>query len=380
MESQRESPCLPSRRCSAWSSIWVCFPCLAPNTAAELSRALHTRRESSERTHHATHVDVPVNAEADAPLFTVVIPAHNTAATVGAAIASALAQSRSDLEIIVVDDGSTDNTVSVARQYESDPRLRVVTRERGGPGAARNTALALASGRYVSMLDSDDLWLPTHLETAARALEQDPKPALAYSDAWELDDPPGLIRRESAGGEFGRLDAETFLRRLVERNFLFNSSVTIRREVLEAVGGCNEQLRAAVDFDLWLRIAAAGYDAVGVNDRDTVYRVRRGSIQNDPRNELQAYRYLIEVYRAVGEEWDVPFDVAHIARARRAALEREVEILTGQRVAVSMLLALRRRAGRVKRTLVPRRVWYSDPPPEVAALLASSAACAQSKG
>jgi O-antigen/teichoic acid export membrane protein/glycosyltransferase involved in cell wall biosynthesis len=351
---------------------------LAPNTAAELSRALRTRRENSEGP-HAARVAAPLNTDAGAPLFTVVIPAHNTAATIGAAIASALAQSLSDLEVIVVDDGSTDNTVSVARQYESDPRLRVVSRERGGPGAARNTALALASGRYVSMLDSDDLWLPTHLEAAARALEQDPKPSLAYSDAWSLDDPPGRIRRESAGGEFGRLDAETFLTRLVEGNFLFNSSVTIRRDVLEAVGGCNEQLKAAVDFDLWLRIAAAGHDAVGVTDRDIVYRVRLGSIQNDPRNELQAYRYLIEVYRAVGHEWDVPSHVAHIARARQAALEREVEILSGHRAVVSMLLALRRRAGRTKRAVMPSLVWYSDPPPEVAALLASSAAGAESK-
>jgi O-antigen/teichoic acid export membrane protein/glycosyltransferase involved in cell wall biosynthesis len=344
---------------------------LAPDTAADLSRALHVRERT--RGPHVTRVGAPLNSDLDDPSFTVVIPAHNTAATIGAAIASALAQSRPDLEVIVVDDGSTDDTVSVARQYERDPRVRVLKRERGGPGAARNTALAQASGRYVSMLDSDDLWLPTHLEVAAGVLEQDPRPALVYSHAWSLDDPPGLIRRESAGGECGRLTAETFLRRLVERNFLFNSAVTVRRDVLEAVGGCNEKLKAAVDFDLWLRIAAAGYDAAGVSDRDTVYRVRRGSIQNDPRNELQAYRNLIEVYRAVDEDWDVPSDVAHIARARRATLEREVEILTGKRVVVATLLALRRRAGRFKRALVRDRIWYADPPPEVAALLASSA-------
>ena len=307
----------------------------------------------------------------DPPSFTVVIPAYNTAGTVGAAIASALGQTRSDLEIVVVDDGSTDDTISAIRRCEFDPRLRVLTRERGGPGAARNTALEHAAGRYISMLDSDDLWLPTHLEAAARALEQDPEPALVYSNAWRLDEPPGRIRRQSAGAEFGRLTAEALLRRLVEGNFLVNSTVTVRRDALEAVGGCNEQLDAAVDFDLWLRIAAAGYDAVGVRDRDTVYRARRGSIQNDPRNELRAYRSLIEVYRAVGEEWNVPAEVQHSARARRAALERQVEILTGKRTAAAMLLALRRLAGRGKRALLRRRIWYAEPPPEVAAVLLS---------
>ena len=96
----------------------------------------------------------------EAPLVTVVVPAFNAAATIEPTIRSILAQTLSDLEVIVVDDGSHDDTVGVVRRIEAQCPVKLVQRENGGPSAARNSGLEVARGRFVSVLDSDDLWLP----------------------------------------------------------------------------------------------------------------------------------------------------------------------------------------------------------------------------
>jgi glycosyltransferase involved in cell wall biosynthesis len=118
--------------------------------------------------------------------FSVVIPAYNTADTLGEAIDSVLAQTRQDFEIIVVDDGSSDDTAAVAEGF-GDRRIRVYRQENAGPSAARNRGIAEALGEYVSSLDSDDLWLPDYLAEMGRALEENPRADFAYTHAWILD-------------------------------------------------------------------------------------------------------------------------------------------------------------------------------------------------
>src|SRR5262249_46526832 len=213
-----------------------------------------------------------------APTFSVVMPAHNTASMIGDAIASVLAQTRTDFELLVVDDRSTDGTPDVVRRFADDPRVELLpSGPERGPGAARNAAIARARGRYVSMLDSDDLWLPTYLEAVGAALDRHASAGLACTLRWTLDDPPGLLRRSvrPARAEPEVLAAAAFLARLAQRNFVVNSTVTLRRSLAVELGGCNSALRAAVDFDLWLRTAAAGYGAVFLQEPLAVYRVRR---------------------------------------------------------------------------------------------------------
>lgn len=106
----------------------------------------------------------------DAPLFSVVIPIYNRADVLGIALASVRAQNCTDFEVIVVDDGSSDDPARVVREL-ADPRVRIVRQENRGAAAARNRGIDEACGRYVSFLDSDDRFLPHHLETMARLLE-----------------------------------------------------------------------------------------------------------------------------------------------------------------------------------------------------------------
>ncbi len=110
---------------------------------------------------------------ADAPLFSVVIPAYKCADFIPITLQSVYAQTETNLEIVVVNDGSPDNTAAVLEQ-ETDPRLRVITQENGGECAARNRGVREARGKYVAFLDSDDAWLPDHLATARDFFEKHP--------------------------------------------------------------------------------------------------------------------------------------------------------------------------------------------------------------
>jgi glycosyltransferase involved in cell wall biosynthesis len=132
------------------------------------------------------------------PTFSIVMPAYNTAQTIGAAIKSVLAQTRGDFELIVVNDGSTDGTAAQVEPYLSDGRVRLISQPNSGQARARNAAIEVARGTYVSLLDSDDLWLPRYLDVMAATLGADPAAAVAYTDAWVLDDELRRIARQTA--------------------------------------------------------------------------------------------------------------------------------------------------------------------------------------
>ena len=116
---------------------------------------------------------VPDAARGAAPRFSVVVPTYDRADSVGHTLASVFAQTLDDFELVVVDDGSTDDTLGALARID-DPRLVVATQANAGPAAARNHGMRLARGAHVAFLDSDDLWYPEFLETAARLLDEDP--------------------------------------------------------------------------------------------------------------------------------------------------------------------------------------------------------------
>ena len=129
------------------------------------------------------------------PRFTVVMPAYNAAGTIESAVGSVLRQTIKEFELIIVDDGSTDDTLARLERFAGDPRVHVVSQPNRGPGAARNTAIGLARGAIVSMLDSDDLWLPTYLAAMDEALRTEVDSGFAYTDAWVLGDAGRIAAR-----------------------------------------------------------------------------------------------------------------------------------------------------------------------------------------
>lgn len=307
------------------------------------------------------------------PTFTIAMPAYNARRTIRSAIRSVLAQTRQDFELLVVDDGSRDDTGTHVERF-GDERVRLLRQANAGPGAARNLAIKAGRGRYVSMLDSDDLWLPTYLETMAGILDSNPEVGLAYTDAWVLDDATGRIRRTSAmqyqhPPRDPPRDPLAFLALLLRRgNFIFTSA-TVPREVVERVGLFESALKPAEDFGLWLRIVGAGFQAMRTAEKLAVYRKHPGSLSTDEAAILEGER---ESVRLVVEEFDVPESIRDLARARLRTLDRRLAGFGHEAGLTPALARVRARALRAKIAFVEPFSWYRHPPAEIARLLADA--------
>jgi glycosyltransferase involved in cell wall biosynthesis len=306
-------------------------------------------------------------SSAEPPVCSVVIPAYNAAATVDAAIRSALSQTRSDLEVIVIDDGSTDTTAEVAEQI-GDPRVRVLSQPNRGLPAARNAGIRAARGTYVAFLDSDDLWLPSYLDLATRALAAINNPGFAYTDAYTFEPVTGKVYRHPTMHRMHPpvpppADAAGFLLELLKRNFVYVSTV-VPRSVLDEVGGFDESRTSVEDYELWLRILVAGHPAAWVPGQHALYRMHGGQMSS---RLTTMYQNVADVYASLRLE-DMP-TVAHreLLESRRQWAQRELAALEGK----SSLHGLRRRVshtlGRIRLRSGLGGSWYEAAPPEVAA-------------
>jgi glycosyltransferase involved in cell wall biosynthesis len=265
---------------------------------------------------------------AEAPVFSVVIAAHNAARTLPSTIRSVLAQTRQGFEIVVVDDGSTDGTDEALRGVPDD-RISYIRQVNLGPAAARNAGIERAAGEYVCLLDSDDLWLPDYLERMGAALEADPGAGLAYTDAWRLDDVTRRVRRwttmrSQRPPRRPPAQREALLAAMLERNFVYTSA-TVRRQVLDDVGGFKTFTRSE-DYELWLRIAASGTRFVNAGKVLAVYRDRPGSRMDDP---VAMVRGRAEILEHVLATYDLTEADRSVVEKRLQEATRELAILTG---------------------------------------------------
>jgi glycosyltransferase involved in cell wall biosynthesis len=255
----------------------------------------------------------------ESPLFSIITPMYNVADVVGSAIRSAQAQTLGDFELIALDDGSSDGSAELVRELgHDDPRIRVEAQPNAGANAARNRAMAMARGRYITFLDSDDLKLPTYLETVHAALEANPNAGLAFTDAYILDDATRRIHRRTfmeAAGPYDPppRDRVEFLEKLLETCFIPFSATTLRRSVIEEIGGFDPRLAGTDDYELWLRVLARGSGAVRAPGTLAVMRRRAGQISGDL---PVMWRNLRQAYLLVADEFDIPESVRLRARSR----------------------------------------------------------------
>lgn len=300
--------------------------------------------------------------------MTVVMAAYDAAATVGDAIRSVLAQSWTDFELVVVDDGSRDATAARVEAF-GDRRIRLVRQANGGAAAARNTGIEQARGPLVSMLDSDDLLLPDYLERMAAALLDRPGAALAWTDAWCFEEASGRFRRTTAMAAAdppaGPLAPDALVTALARRNFVFNAA-TVRRDALLEAGGYDAGLSHAEDWDLWLRIARAGHGGLPVAGADggplAIYRDRAGSLSGDEGAMLRGMRV---VYDRLLADARLPAAARDVAQRERD----EVDAALAQLAGVAPLPRRLRRAGaRATRALRAPQRLRPDTPPAVAAV------------
>jgi glycosyltransferase involved in cell wall biosynthesis len=220
-----------------------------------------------------------------------VVPAYNRERYIVATVHSALNAGERNVEVLIIDDGSTDRTVAEVRAI-NDPRVTITSIARsGGPSRPRNVGLRLARAPYVSLLDSDDLLKPTKLASSVAALERCPSAGFAFGDFEKIDEDgntfetsaayafPVLhgVRSLPAGHGWQLIPQVELARSLTHQNFIGTSGVVIRRDLAMVLGGFDETLVYAEDTDFWFRLARCT-DALYSPSVGHSYRVHSASL------------------------------------------------------------------------------------------------------
>lgn len=307
--------------------------------ARESAEVLFTSRGTEHLPRHSDTWDYAAEARfkadlradgsllADHPLVSVIVPTMNRAEPLRATIQSVLAQTYDNWELIVVDDGGTDDTPAVVAGYaETDPRIHFLRYpENRGVATARNTGLRMAKGDYVAYLDSDNEWHPDFLEIMLRHLERSGA-EVGYS-ATELVEEGGRHRRAYRGMPFDR-------EALRERNFIDCITIVHRRSLLETTGAFDESLRRTVDWDLLIRMADVTTPAYApiIGSTYDVWDQRGSRITTDV---SEGYRFRVRQRALV--RWD---DVRHRAASTQDGLSIVVAVNKPAEVTVVMLRRL----------------------------------------
>jgi glycosyltransferase involved in cell wall biosynthesis len=222
------------------------------------------------------------------PVLSVIVPAYNVKSYISQAVESALSQSLADLEVIVVDDGSTDGTMETLRDI-ADPRLRRIHKTHAGLAAARNTAIGASRGAFIGLLDGDDLWSKEKAKRHIRFLRSHPEIDLTFSCALNIDESGLEISPRS--DKCGVLYFRDLLTRYP------HCSAVFRREVIERAGLFDESLAGAEDLDLWLRIALQRYGSIYcIPDCLASYRRRKNQLTADLKREQEAWQQLLHKF------------------------------------------------------------------------------------
>ncbi len=214
------------------------------------------------------------------PTVSVIIPTYNRANLVTKAIDSVLEQTFKDLEIIVIDDGSKDQTQEVLKSYQN--KILYLYQENQGRASARNRGLEIAQGKYIAFLDSDDFWKPEKLHRQLHFFEQHPHYGVVATQCIVHVVDENLQTLKYVQGE--EVHYELTYEKIFQRPFIKTPSVLIKRQCFEEIGNFNEYYRLLEDIDIWLRLARK-YHIGFINEPLTVYT--RGH-EKEKRDSLEA--------------------------------------------------------------------------------------------
>ena len=228
-------------------------------------------------------------------MLSIIMPCYNQAQYIDEAIQSVVRQTYKDWELIIVDDGSTDDSFSIAKRYaQSDSRIQVHSQENGGPSKARNNGARLAIGKYLLFFDSDDIILPTLLEEGIRYMEDNENCALFYP----------RVRYFGSRNEEEKLRFTSYKNMLCEASILCTS--IIRKTDYERIGGFDESMRGYEDWEMFIRLL---YHNDFVCQSENIlfkYRIHRheGSVNLQAiRRSKEIMEYIYDKNRAIYDEY-----------------------------------------------------------------------------
>ncbi len=298
-------------------------------------------------------------------LVSVIIPTFDRRQALREAVESVLGQTYREVEVIVVDDGSTDGTGEFVATAFSDPRVRYRYQSHAGVSSARNTGLDLARGAYIAFLDSDDSWKPWHLSLLLAGLDRHPEVGLIWAET-EFVDPAGVVTASpalaqllSAYGRFtreelfsssspltdlgvdipasndgGRLYIGDIFSPMIMGNLVLTSSAVIRRDRVDEVGRFDERMTVGEDYDFFLRACRAGPVAFA-DVVDTRYRIGTADKLGGPRTSLAMARGYLHVLDATlaqdGDRITLSPQMIVAARVHAHRWVGEQELLSGSR-------------------------------------------------
>ncbi len=221
------------------------------------------------------------------PRVSVVIAAFNAAKYLAQAIESVRAQTDANWELIVVDDGSQDETAAIVREFaQRDNRIRCIRQENKGLGSARNVGIRAALGHFIAFLDADDLWLSEKLALQVRTMEEQ-QADIVFSAGFIFSDDDVTGESNAFDTLCGRLEGDAFFATLFGGNMIPVLSVLVRRESLEG-SGFEEGRSYCEDYDLWLRLAHKGAVFYGMPQKLVRYRIHQGALSRHEVEMLQA--------------------------------------------------------------------------------------------
>jgi glycosyltransferase involved in cell wall biosynthesis len=222
------------------------------------------------------------------PKVSIIIPNYNQTKFLREAIQSALNQTYKSFEIIVVDDGSSDNCREMVDEFGEQVRYR--WQENKGLGGARNTGIRAAQGELIGLLDADDMWKPTFLEKMVYLASQNPDAGVYYCSAQAIDENGHKLPQ--VFGSPAR-PPETLYWTLLRSNFIIPSTILMRRSIVINAGLFDRSFRSCEDWDLWLRLLP-DCKFVGTSDCLVKYRIHGESLSADSNKMQQAYRAVVE--------------------------------------------------------------------------------------
>lgn len=265
------------------------------------------------------------SASSSVPAVSIIMPAYNVAEYIGAALDSVFTQTFTDYEVIVVNDGSPD-TAELERVLEPyRDRIVYLKQENRGLSGARNTAIRAARGRYIALLDSDDIWDSNYLSVQVGMMEREPKIDVLYADAFIFGDSP------TAGKTFMQIcpsEGEVTLERLIKEECHVMVSVLARREVVLRAGLFDESLRSSEDFDLWLRVVEQG-SRIAYHRQPLVHYRRRGdSLSAD---ETGLFKNIIRVLDKVEGAMSLSPSEHAALKYRRAFYQAKLRLCEGKK-------------------------------------------------
>ncbi|HUZ93198.1 MAG TPA: glycosyltransferase family A protein [Candidatus Paceibacterota bacterium] len=232
-------------------------------------------------------------------LVSIIIPSYNTERYIKEAVDSALAQTYKPVEIIVVDDGSTDNTKQILEPYLKQNSIIYIYQQNGGLAAARNTGIRASRGEYIALLDADDIFMPEKIAKQAAYLEANPQCDISYCDLWHFwdDEPEKLLKLN-----YTYYSGADVLPHLLEKSFIAPLSAVFRRSVFDRFGMFDEHFRRSEDLELWTRFAYGGANFCFLPEILGKLRMRRTANLQGIESQPQVKLTMLEVLKRLNEK------------------------------------------------------------------------------